>query len=66
MSKPGWSNDYYYISDYLRKRLLGAKVIRVKGGFDNNYRGEIFFDNGLIVSWHEDSEGPGISIEEAG
>jgi hypothetical protein len=61
---PGWSKDYYYISDYLKEKLIGCRVIDVKGGFNNEYRGEIYFDNGMILSWHEDSEGANISIKE--
>jgi len=60
----GWDPEYYYISDYLHEKLIGAKVTDVKGGCKNKYRGEIHFDNGMIICFHEDSEGPTIYLEE--
>ena len=60
----GWSVDYYYISKFAKKVLIGAKVIGVRGGFENNYRGEIIFDNGYVLSWFEDSEDSGIDISK--
>jgi len=59
----GWSKKYYYISDYLKERIIGAKIVNITGGFENNFRGKIYLDNGLILSWFEDSEGCGIGAD---
>ena len=61
----GWSADYYYVSEFAKKVLIGAKVVDVKGGFENRFIGEIHFDNGYILSWYEDSEGSPIVIQRA-
>ena len=62
----GWSVDYCYVSEFIKKVLIEAKVVEVKGGFGNNYRGEIIFDNGYVLSWFEDSEDSGIDISNEG
>jgi len=59
----GWSKEYYYISDFIEKYLIGAKIIKVTGGFENKFRGKIYFDTGHILTWFEDSEGPGIDLD---
>lgn len=61
---PGWSYEDYYISDYFKKNLINAKVVKVEGGFKNKYHGKIYFDNNMILCWHEDSEEPGVWLDD--
>lgn len=62
----GWHEKYYYVSEYLSKELIGAKVLSIKGGFENKYHAEIKFNNGITLHFFEDSEGSEIDVSREG
>lgn len=63
---PGYSENYYYISEAIAKFLIGARIVSVYCPLTERYlkipgpqyETIILFDNGYKLVWHEDSEGP--------